>query len=32
MKAGFGYLVVSWPEIGQERVEEFAEVLMPAFV
>ena len=31
-KAGFGYLVVSWPEIGQERVEEFAEVLMPAFV
>ena len=32
MKAGFSYLVVSWPEIGQERVEEFAEVLMPAFV
>jgi F420-dependent oxidoreductase-like protein len=31
-RAGFGYLVISWPEEGEERVEEFAHVVMPSLV
>ncbi len=30
-EAGFSYLTVSWPELGQARVEEFARELMPAY-
>jgi len=30
-EAGFSYLVVSWPEVGEERVEEFAQVFMAAY-
>ena len=31
-EAGFSYLIVSWPEVGEERVEEFAQVIMAAHV